>query len=90
MMWITIYALGFFVGLSWQQKDPLADFCRRWGHQTAVIDRKLYIDGGQVNWNPIPQNPNNYTSKRRHPLPFFVEISTDYFLFRYMASIPRP
>ncbi|KAG4439465.1 hypothetical protein IFR05_005044 [Cadophora sp. M221] len=57
--------LGFlllFVGLSLQQKDPVKDFCRRFGHQTAVIDRKLYIDGGFVNWNPISQNRNNYTN----------------------------
>lgn len=58
--------LGFFllfVGLSLQQKDPVKDFCRRFGHQTAVIDRKLYIDGGFVDWNPISQNRNNYTSE---------------------------
>lgn len=36
---------------------PLEDFCRRYGHQTAVIDRKLYIDGGWVYANPIPDNP---------------------------------
>lgn len=38
-------------------QDPLRDFCRRYGHQTAVIDRKLYIDGGWVYANPIAQNP---------------------------------
>lgn len=38
-------------------QDPLKDFCRRYGHQTAVIDRKLYIDGGWVYANPIEQNP---------------------------------
>lgn len=53
-----------FATLSLQDtKDPVKDFCRRWGHQTAVIDRKLYIDGGQVDWNPLSQNPLNYTSK---------------------------
>jgi hypothetical protein len=46
-------------------KDPVNDFCRRFGHQTAVIDRKLYIDGGLIQWNPISQNPLNYTSMRR-------------------------
>jgi hypothetical protein len=55
-----------FVGLSWQQKDPLNDFCRRFGHQTAVIDEKLYIDGGFVDWNPISQNDQNYTSELAH------------------------
>ncbi|KAK0106774.1 hypothetical protein ONS95_003498 [Cadophora gregata] len=57
--------LGFlclFANLSLQQKDPVKDFCRRFGHQTAVIDRWLYIDGGLVDWNPISQNRNNYTN----------------------------
>ena len=49
-------ALGLlllFARVSLQQKDPLIDFCRRFGHQTCVIDTKLYIDGGQVDWNPV-------------------------------------
>lgn len=37
--------------------DPLKDFCRRYGHQTTIIDRRLYIDGGWVYANPIDQNP---------------------------------
>jgi hypothetical protein len=61
-----LIALLSFASLSLQvTKDPVNDFCRRWGHQTAVIDRKLYIDGGQVDWNPISQNPLNYTSTWR-------------------------
>ncbi|KAL5920865.1 hypothetical protein ACKVWC_002939 [Pyricularia oryzae] len=31
----------------------------RFGHQTAVIDRKLYIDGGFINWSPMSQYPAN-------------------------------
>jgi hypothetical protein len=57
-----IWTILLFVGLSWQQKDPLNDFCRRFSHQTAVIDNKLYIDGGFVDWNPISQNEQNYTN----------------------------
>jgi hypothetical protein len=56
-------SLGFlllFAQVSLQQMDPVNNFCRRFGHQSCVIDRKLYIDGGQVNWNPVAQN---YTSK---------------------------
>ncbi|KAB8266455.1 hypothetical protein BDV30DRAFT_245220 [Aspergillus minisclerotigenes] len=49
-------------GLSLQQKDILKDFCRLWGHQTAVIDRKLYIDGGFVNYNPLSEYPDNATN----------------------------
>ena len=48
--------------LQQQSKNPLNDFCRRWGHQTAQVDGKLYIDGGLVAWNPLSTNPLNYTS----------------------------
>ncbi|KAF5585809.1 uncharacterized protein FSUBG_12326 [Fusarium subglutinans] len=44
------------------QHDPIKDFCRRFGHQTAVVDRKLYIDGGLVNWKPLETDPKNYTN----------------------------
>lgn len=40
------------------QRDPVANFCRRFGHQTAVVDSRLYIDGGLLGWNPIGQTPN--------------------------------
>jgi hypothetical protein len=55
--------LLLFVELSTSQKDPLQDFCRRFGHQASVVDQKLYIDGGLVDWNPISQNDQNYTSE---------------------------
>lgn len=54
--------IALLTALSVQQKDPLGDFCRIWGHQTALVDRRLYIDGGMVNWNPLKDNPANYTS----------------------------
>ncbi|KAK2012912.1 cell wall anchored protein [Colletotrichum eremochloae] len=44
------------------QQDPVADFCRRFGHQTAVVDNKLFIDGGLINWNPLSSFPANYTN----------------------------
>lgn len=47
--------------------DPVRNFCRRWGHQTAVIDRRLYIDGGFLNYNPLSQYPTNYTSEWSSP-----------------------
>ncbi|PVH81744.1 hypothetical protein DL98DRAFT_416069 [Cadophora sp. DSE1049] len=59
---LKVLGLCLFVNLSLQQKDPVKDFCRRFAHQSAVIDRRLYIDGGFVNWNPISQNRNNYTN----------------------------
>jgi len=61
-MFLVLCLLGLFVPLSCQ-KDPLNDFCRRHGHQSVVVDDRLYLDGGFVNWNPIAQNPLNYTSK---------------------------
>ncbi|PWY89847.1 hypothetical protein BO70DRAFT_426286 [Aspergillus heteromorphus CBS 117.55] len=60
---IVLLTLALLVDLSiQQQKDPLQDFCRRFGQQTAVIDRNLYIDGGLVNYNPLTQNPRNYSN----------------------------
>ncbi|KAK4169492.1 autophagy-related protein 3 [Cladorrhinum sp. PSN259] len=44
------------------QLDPVTNFCRRFGHQTAVIDRKLYVDGGLINYNPLSQYPLNYSN----------------------------
>ncbi|UPX17203.1 uncharacterized protein EKO05_0007572 [Ascochyta rabiei] len=41
------------------QKDPIVDFCRRWAHQTAQVDGRLYIDGGMVDWNPESMNYTN-------------------------------
>jgi hypothetical protein len=48
--------------LSQAPKDPLRDFCRRFSHQTALINRQLYIDGGYVNANPLSQNPRAVSS----------------------------
>lgn len=47
-------------------QDPIQDFCRRYGHQTSLINRKLYIDGGYVNANPISQNPVAVISMTNH------------------------
>ncbi|KAJ4986475.1 cell wall anchored protein [Stagonosporopsis vannaccii] len=46
------------IGLSYQ-KDPIVDFCRRWGHQTAQVDGRLYIDGGMVDWSVEDANYTN-------------------------------
>jgi len=60
---ISLVVLGFVWPSFQDQNDPLEDFCRRFGHATTVIDRRLFIDGGLINWNPIAKNPLNYTSK---------------------------
>ncbi|KAI0024864.1 hypothetical protein F4780DRAFT_775351 [Xylariomycetidae sp. FL0641] len=49
-------------GASEAQRDPVTDFCRRFGHQTALIDRNIYIDGGLINWNPLSSDPANHTN----------------------------
>ncbi|KAH7377909.1 hypothetical protein DE146DRAFT_682658 [Phaeosphaeria sp. MPI-PUGE-AT-0046c] len=41
------------------QADPVRDFCRRWNHQTAVVDGRLYIDGGQVAYNSLAYDYTN-------------------------------
>lgn len=66
---VTPRALGCILALLveltvQQQPDPLQDFCRRFSQQTCVIDRKLYIDGGFVNYNPLDENTSNYTNTR--------------------------
>ncbi|KAI9706253.1 MAG: hypothetical protein M1820_004828 [Bogoriella megaspora] len=55
-------ALGLSATLSVASHDPVNDFCRRFGQQTTVVGRQLYIDGGLVNWNPLPSNPDNDTN----------------------------
>lgn len=52
------------IQVSHAQLDPIRNFCRIFGHQTAVIDNRLYIDGGFINYNPISQYPANYTSEQ--------------------------
>ncbi|KAK6078523.1 Kelch repeat-containing protein-like protein 5 [Seiridium cupressi] len=59
---LATIVLSLFSTLSLAQRDPVANFCRRFGHQTAVIDRKLYIDGGFINYAPLPSNPTNYSN----------------------------
>lgn len=46
------------------QQNPLDNFCRRHGHQTTVIDDKLYIDGGYVDFTSYPSDPRDYPSEQ--------------------------
>ncbi|KAF4412470.1 Kelch repeat-containing protein [Colletotrichum fructicola] len=50
------------IGTSVAQNDPVRDFCRRWGHQSAVVDRKLYIDGGLINYKPFSSSSRNFSN----------------------------
>ncbi|GJC90888.1 Kelch repeat-containing protein ARB_01230 [Colletotrichum liriopes] len=59
---LALLSLSLLSAPTAAQQDPVADFCRRFGHQTAVVDDKLFIDGGLVNWNPLSSFPSNYTN----------------------------
>ncbi|SPN98500.1 uncharacterized protein DNG_01545 [Cephalotrichum gorgonifer] len=63
------------VQLSLQQGDPVSNFCRRFGHQAAIVDERLYIDGGYLNYNPLEQFPTNYTN--------------DYLFFHDLSSVAK-
>lgn len=48
-----------------QDMDQINHFCRRHSHRTTVIDNKLYIDGGYINYDfevPISADTVNYTN----------------------------
>jgi len=62
-MSLLLVGFAFCVSVASAQPDPVRNFCRRFGHQTAVIDRKLYVDGGLLNYDPISQYPGNYSSE---------------------------
>ncbi|KAH6953724.1 hypothetical protein BKA56DRAFT_663646 [Ilyonectria sp. MPI-CAGE-AT-0026] len=49
----------YLIGTSVAQNDPINNFCRRWAHQSAVVDRKLYIDGGLINYQHSHDNLSN-------------------------------
>ncbi|KAI5465690.1 hypothetical protein BGZ63DRAFT_111118 [Mariannaea sp. PMI_226] len=57
-LWSILVLLSCYVGLSVQQRDPIKNFCRRWGHQSAVVDDKLYIDGGLITYSGDSKHEN--------------------------------
>ncbi|KAK8115067.1 hypothetical protein PG999_007136 [Apiospora kogelbergensis] len=61
MLLLTLIVAGL-ITTAYAQKDPVGGFCRRFGHQTTVIDRKLYIDGGFINYSPMEIDATNYTN----------------------------
>lgn len=67
LLLVPLLVLGLFARPSLQQADPQLDqddyFCRRFGHQATIVDDALYVDGGYLNYNPISQYNNNYTSE---------------------------
>ncbi|KAI5455986.1 hypothetical protein BGZ63DRAFT_367933 [Mariannaea sp. PMI_226] len=83
--WILRTSVLFTCYLTWTsfaQNNPLTDFCRRWGHQSAVVDRKLYIDGGLVNYKPFGSSTadpfllyNDLNSVSRGMPPLYANLS---------------
>ncbi|KAL2164453.1 hypothetical protein VTH06DRAFT_3669 [Thermothelomyces fergusii] len=63
-LWVSFLLFLDSFGRSSAEVDPVKHFCRRFGHQTALIDRKLYIDGGFMNYSPRSQYPANYSNHR--------------------------
>lgn len=77
-------------GGSHAAQNPNDYFCRRWGHQTTVIDDKIYIDGGYLYYPSLPTKTNpskQYLVSHRY-------ISRGNMLtcdtLRHLAWVPRP
>lgn len=60
----TAFGICFVLQLaSAQILSPITNFCRRFAHQTTVIDNVLYIDGGLVDYGgSIDSSTVNYTN----------------------------
>lgn len=59
---VLFYALYFFPVSLAQVQDPLNNLCRIFGHQTALVDNNLYVNGGQLTWQDPKLGHTNYTS----------------------------
>ncbi|KAM0342387.1 hypothetical protein ACHAPU_009574 [Fusarium lateritium] len=70
--WPCLFLLWCLAGISDAQNDPIKNFCRRWGHQSAVVDRKLYIDGGLIDYQPSYEN----LSSRFPPSTYWTSANT--------------
>jgi len=55
----VLVLLSLITQSSSQQDDPVKGFCRRWGHSTAQVDSRLYIDGGMIGQVPFRSNYSN-------------------------------
>ncbi|KAH6616877.1 hypothetical protein C7974DRAFT_53559 [Boeremia exigua] len=62
---LLLVLLAGLLALATAQNDPIKNFCRRHGHQTCVIDSKLYIDGGFVYYGTsVTPNSQPESNKR--------------------------
>jgi hypothetical protein len=60
---LLVLTLSFAIQCLAALQNPRDNFCRRYGHQSTVIDDKLYIDGGWVNFDTFAQDHTDYPSK---------------------------
>ncbi|KAF1940761.1 hypothetical protein EJ02DRAFT_423610 [Clathrospora elynae] len=75
-----------FAVISSSQQDPIGGFCRRWGHRTAQIDSRLYIDGGMIGSDP-------FTSNYTNPWLLFSDLNSstgDAAMPRQFANLSKP
>ncbi|KAK8056522.1 hypothetical protein PG993_001749 [Apiospora rasikravindrae] len=79
-MILLVFVVSGPIATTHAERDPVTGFCRRFGHQATVIDRKLYIDGGSITYDPLTSDPTNYTR----------EVVTDTFLSYLMSDHPPP
>jgi hypothetical protein len=63
LQWMGLLLLSLVVFDLVAAKNPRDNFCRRFAHQTTVIDDKLNIDGGWVNFDDFQQTHENYSSE---------------------------
>lgn len=81
-------ALLSYLSLSLQQASDVEvqNLCRRWGHQTCVIDSRLYLDGGRI--SPGPDFESNI--KQSSIMESVLEIpGTELTNFRYQTHVRR-
>ncbi|KAK6338638.1 hypothetical protein TWF696_009449 [Orbilia brochopaga] len=80
-----LYALAITAGLVDAQArvvptnfDPLLQFCRRFSHQTAVIDNRLYIDGGYLQIKSLNPSDGPDASNYSNPNILYHDLSTTF------------
>jgi hypothetical protein len=59
---LALLALSLVARIVTANQDPKNNFCRRYGHQSTVVDDKLYIDGGWVNYDTFKLDHKSYPS----------------------------
>ncbi|KAK6354644.1 hypothetical protein TWF696_003784 [Orbilia brochopaga] len=56
--------------------NPAQQFCFRWGHQSAIIDNRLYIDGGFLGLNSLDSTGTRDNTSYAYPDISYHELTT--------------